>query len=98
MVAVTVERNSTDTSEAARRVALARPDAVLMVSSYGTVASFITNLRRQGNKAQVMNVSFVGSNALSRALLPEYRHGFGVSQVVPFAWNPRVPFIRRQSV
>jgi ABC-type branched-subunit amino acid transport system substrate-binding protein len=94
VVAVTVERNSTDTSEAARRVALARPDAVLMVSSYGTVASFIPNLRRQGNQAQVMNVSFVGSNALAQALPPEYRHGVGVSQVVPFPWNPRVPVVR----
>ena len=94
VVAVTVERNSADTFESARRVALARPDAVLMVSSYGTVASFITNLRRQGNKAQVMNVSFVGSNALAQALPPEYRHGVGVSQVVPFPWNPRVPVVR----
>jgi ABC-type branched-subunit amino acid transport system substrate-binding protein len=89
-----VTRNSTDTHEVARRVALARPDAVLIVSTYGTVASFITNLRRHGSAAQVMNVSFVGSNALSRALPPPLRHGVGISQVVPFPWNPRVPVVR----
>jgi branched-chain amino acid transport system substrate-binding protein len=94
VVLATVERNSTDTREAARRVALARPDAVLMVSSYGTVASFIPNLRQQGNQALVMNVSFVGSNALGRALPAAHRHGVGVSQVVPFPWNPRVPVVR----
>ena len=90
----TVERNSNNTSAAAQRVALARPDAVLMVSSYGTTASFIPNLRRQGSSAQVMNVSFVGSNALTKALPPNQRHGVGISQVVPFPWNPRVPVVR----
>ena len=90
----TVERNSADTREAARRAALARPDAVLMISSYGTLASFIPNLRDQGSKAQVMSVSFVGSNALARALPPQHRHGVGISQVVPFPWNPRVPVVR----
>ena len=94
VVLATVERNSTNTREAARRVALARPDAVLMVSSYSTVASFIPNLRQQGNEALVMNVSFVGSNALARALPAAHRHGVGVSQVVPFPWNPRVPVVR----
>jgi branched-chain amino acid transport system substrate-binding protein len=94
VVETTVERNSSQTQEAAHRVALARPDAVLIVSSYGTVASFIANLRRQGSRAQVMNVSFVGSNALARALPAEHRHGVGISQVVPFPWNPRVPVVR----
>jgi branched-chain amino acid transport system substrate-binding protein len=90
----TVERNSTDTSEAARRIALARPDAVIIVSSYGTVASFIPNLRRHDNQSLVMNVSFVGSNALAQALPASNRHGVGISQVVPFPWNPRVPVVR----
>lgn len=89
-----VERNSADTREAARRVALSRPDAVLIVSAYGTTASFIPNLRQQGSDAQVMTVSFVGSNALVRSLPPEHRHGVGISQVVPFPWNPRVPVVR----
>lgn len=94
VVEATVERNSTQTKEAAHRVALTRPDAVLIISSYGTVASFIPHLRQQGSQAQVMNVSFVGSNALARALPVEYRHGVGISQVVPFPWNPRVPVVR----
>lgn len=90
----TVARNSTDTAAVARRAALARPDAVLIVSTYGTVASFIANLRRYGSSAQVMNVSFVGSNALAKTLPPALRHGIGISQVVPFPWNPRVPVVR----
>ena len=89
-----VERNSTKTRDAAIRVAQVRPDAVLIISSYTTVASFIPQLRQQGSQAQVMNVSFVGSTALARALPSQYRHGVGVSQVVPFPWNRRVPVVR----
>ena len=90
----TVKRNSKQTKEVARRVALARPDAVLLISTYGTVSSFITNLRSHGNDAQVMALSFVGSNALSRSLPVRLRHGVGITQVVPFPWNPRLPVVR----
>lgn len=90
----TVERNSSDTSAAARKVALARPDAVLVVSSYGTVSSFISQLRRNGSNAQVLTLSFVGSNALARSLPKEHRHGIGISQVVPFPWDRRTPVVR----
>ena len=94
VVVATVQRNSNQTNEAARRIALARPDAVIIVSSYGTVASLISNLRRLGSQALVMNLSFVGSNALARTLPVSDRHGVGISQVVPFPWNPRVPVVR----
>jgi len=90
----TVERNSSDTGAAARKVALARPDAVLVVSSYGTVASFISQLRSNGSNAQVLTLSFVGSNALARSLPKEHRHGIGISQVVPFPWDRRTPVVR----
>jgi len=89
-----VERNSADTNGAARLIALAKPDAVLMISSYGTVASLIQNLRKRGSDAQMASVSFVGSNALVRALPASMRHGIGISQVVPYPWNVRVPLVR----
>lgn len=90
----TVERNSSETGAAARKVALARPDAVLVVSSYGTVSSFISQLRSSGSNAQVLTLSFVGSNALARSLPKEHRHGIGISQVVPFPWDRRTPVVR----
>ena len=94
VVETTVERNSSYTNDAARKVALARPDAVLVVSSYGTVSSFISQLRRNGSNAQVLTLSFVGSNALARSLPKEHRHGIGISQVVPFPWDRRTPVVR----
>ena len=94
LLSLPVVRHSTDNAEVARRVALARPDAVIVVSSYATAASFIGQLRRHGSQAQVMNLSFVGSNALASALPPALRHGVGISQVVPFPWDARIPVVR----
>jgi ABC-type branched-subunit amino acid transport system substrate-binding protein len=90
----TVQRNSTDTREAARRVARSKPQAVLLASSYATNASFIRNYRELDSMAQIFNLSFVGSNALSRALPQHLRHGIGVMQVVPFPWDARLPVVR----
>jgi branched-chain amino acid transport system substrate-binding protein len=94
VLSVPVARQSTDNDTVARRVALARPDAVVIVSAYGTAASFIGQLRRHGSQAQVLNLSFVGSNALASALPPSLRHGVGISQVVPFPWDARIPVVR----
>jgi len=90
----TVQRNSRHTEAVAHRVALAQPDAVLIISAYTTVANFIENLRRQGSDAGVMSVSFVGSRSLSDALPASLRNGTGISQVVPFPWNARVPVVK----
>lgn len=90
----TVQRNSTTTAEAARRVARSKPEAILLASSYATNASFIRNYRKLDTTAQIFNLSFVGSNALSRALPEPLRHGIGVSQVVPFPWDARLPIVR----
>ena len=94
LLSLPVARHSTANAAVARRVALARPDAVIVVSSYATAASFIGQLRRHGSQAQVMNLSFVGSNALASALPPALRHGVGISQVVPFPWDARIPVVR----
>lgn len=90
----TVKRNSTETQEVARRVARSKPEAVLLASSYATNSSFIKNFRRVDSTAQIFNLSFVGSNALSRALPHSLRHGVGITQVVPFPWDARLPIVR----
>ena len=94
MATETVQRHSTDTREAARRVARSKPQAVLLASSYATNASFIKNYRALDSTAQIFNLSFVGSNALSRVLPQHLRHGIGVMQVVPFPWDARLPVVR----
>ncbi len=89
-----VERNSSRTGGAARTVQQANANAVVIVAAYPSSASLTREMHRQGSTAQLMNVSFVGTSAL-RASLPSHEaSGIGVTQVVPFPWNERVPVVR----
>jgi ABC-type branched-subunit amino acid transport system substrate-binding protein len=89
-----VERNSSRTGSQAEQVARSRPDAVVVISTYGTVASLVDELHRRRSHPQVMTVSFVGTKALLQALPRGQANGIGVTQVVPFPWDGRVPVVR----
>jgi ABC-type branched-subunit amino acid transport system substrate-binding protein len=89
-----VERNSTQTEGAARTVQRANANAVVIVAAYPSSASFTREMNRQGSTAQLMNVSFVGTSALRASLKGQEASGIGVTQVVPFPWNGRVPVVR----
>ena len=88
-----LQRNSTDTDGAARRIQAADANAVLIISTYPTSASLSRNLRRLGSRAQLMNLSPVGISGLEDALPVGQASGIGVSQVFPFPWNRRVPVV-----
>ncbi len=90
----TVERNSSNTAPQAEQVARSRPDAVVAISTYGTVASLVRELNRRHSHPQVMTVSFVGTGALLQALPHGQANGIGVTQVVPFPWDGRIPVVR----
>ncbi len=88
-----VKRNSTATEGAARQVHQADPSAVVIISAYASSAAFSRSLQRLGSTAQLMNVSFVGTGGLQDSLPGGQASGIGVSQVVPFPWNRRVPVV-----
>jgi ABC-type branched-subunit amino acid transport system substrate-binding protein len=89
-----VERNSTQTGGAVQAVQGANANAVLIVAAYPSSASFSREMHRRGSTAQLMNVSFVGTSALRASLQSHEASGIGVTQVVPFPWNERVPVVR----
>jgi len=72
--------------------------AVIMVGTYGPCAQFIKLARKHGMNALFANVSFVGADALARALGPD-GDGVVVTQVVPHP-NDDLPLLAefRQSV
>jgi len=82
----TVERNSTDVEAAAKTINAAKPDAILVVSAYKSVAAFVLAMKKQGSAAAIHNLSFVGSVPLAKEL---GTNGVGVhiAQVVPFPWS-----------
>lgn len=84
--AATVERNTTDVAKAVAAISAVRPDAVVMVSAYASVAAFVKGMKKAGSAAQFHNVSFVGSKPLAAALGDE-GVGVAITQVVPFPWS-----------
>jgi len=64
----TVERNTVDVAKAVTEIVPTRPDAVIMISAYKSIAAFIRSAKKDGYNGQFYNVSFVGSKALSDEL------------------------------
>ena len=88
----TVERNTVDVAKAIKAILPKRPDAVIMISAYKSIAAFIKMARKDGYDGQFYNVSFVGSTALANELGNEGA-GVAISQVVPFPWSLSVPVV-----
>ncbi len=70
------------------------PEAVIIVGAYQPVATFIKWCRYLGFNPIFVNISFVGSSALARALGPSGK-GVIVTQVVPFPHSQRIPVVAR---
>jgi ABC-type branched-subunit amino acid transport system substrate-binding protein len=89
----TVERNTTNVAEAVKTINASQPDAVVMISAYGSIAEFVREMKKSGSLASFYTVSFVGSKALADALGAD-GHGVMISQVVPFPWSPLTPVVK----
>ena len=68
------------------------PEAVIMIGAYEPVSALIAWAQHTGMEAVFLTVSFVGSNALARALGPAGA-GVIVTQVVPFPTDDTLPVI-----
>ena len=77
----------------AQSTADAKPDAVITISAYNNVANVVEALRQKKSDAQIFTISFVGSQALAKQL-GKNGHGVGISQVVPFPWDARMPLVK----
>jgi len=86
----TVQRNTVDVAAAVRTIAKEKPQAIVMISAYTSCAAFIKEMNKTGLKAEYLNVSFVGSDALAEELGPD-GHGVLISQVVPYPQDRQFP-------
>lgn len=89
----TVERNTIKVENAVSTIQAVKPDAVVMISAYTSIAEFVRQMKRTGSAATFYNVSFVGSKALADALGKDGA-GVAISQVVPFPWGAAVPVVK----
>lgn len=84
---VPVERNSVDVNAAVDTLLKAQPTAIIQVSAYKTVASFIKAAKSKGYLGQFYNVSFVGAKALSDELGELGSGSVVIAQVVPYPFT-----------
>jgi len=68
------------------------PDAVVIIGAYEPSAEFIRWARKLDLKADIVNVSFVGTDALIETV-GDIGAGTLISQVVPFPYDPSLPLV-----
>ena len=87
------QRNSGAVRQAASSLVEANPEAVVMIGTQDAVATTI-ELVRQDIDPVMLTVSFVGGQALAKALGPEGQ-GIYVTQVMPFPEDASIPLVAR---
>jgi ABC-type branched-subunit amino acid transport system substrate-binding protein len=90
----TYRRNTTAVKRALLRIRKGEPEAVVMVGAYKPCAEFIKVARQIGVEPVFVNISFVGSKALSEEL-GSAGEGVVVTQVVPPPEDTSIPLVAR---
>lgn len=86
-------RNTTDVKGAIGTVLAQKPDAIVVISAYQTVAALVKYAQDQGFGGQFYNVSFVGTKALANTL-GKAGGGVIISQVMPYPYSGASPLVR----
>ncbi|HLH91324.1 MAG TPA: ABC transporter substrate-binding protein [Xanthobacteraceae bacterium] len=88
----TFERNTVAVKGALLTIKKAEPDAVIMIAPYKPAAEFIKLAKMIKLNATLVNISFVGSDALAHELAGQGA-GTVVTQVVPFPHDAAIPVV-----
>lgn len=88
------ERNTDQVDEAVRTIKAVDVHAVIMIAVNKPAAAFIQRYREQGGGAQLYNISVVNPEELVRLAGIRNAHGLGISQVVPYPYQPLLPVVR----
>jgi len=90
----TFERNTVAVKTALLAIKKAEPHAVIMISPYKPAAEFIKLAKQIKLDVTFVNISFVGSEALTKELGP-VGAGVVITQVVPFPKDAAIPVVGR---
>jgi ABC-type branched-subunit amino acid transport system substrate-binding protein len=88
------ERNKVEVKGALMSIRNAKPDAVIMIAAPAPAAEFIKLARKVKLDATFVNISFVGAEALAKALGGE-GDGTVVTQVVPLPHDTAIPVVAK---
>jgi len=87
-------RNTDDVGAAVKTIAAASPHAVIMIAVNKPAAAFVKQYREAGGGAQLYNISVVNPAEIVRLAGLANAHGLGISQVVPYPYQPKLPVVR----
>jgi branched-chain amino acid transport system substrate-binding protein len=85
-------RNTTNVKAGVEKVLAAKPEGVITIGAYSPCAAAIKEFRSAGLNVPVINISFVGSKALAKALGKDAENVY-ISQVVPNPWDKSLPIV-----
>lgn len=88
------QRNTTAVKVALLQLRRADPEAVIIIGAYRPVSTFVRWARRIGFRPLMVNISFVGSDALAAELGPA-GEGVLITQVVPFPEDTSIGAVAR---
>ncbi len=88
----TYMRNTSAVKTAVLGLNQRNPDAIIIIGAYMPSAVFTQWARKLGVKARILNISFVGSDALTSAL-GQAGDGVYITQVVPFPEGGSLPLL-----
>lgn len=88
------ERNTDKIEEAVKKIKASDAQAIIMISVNKSTAAFARRYRESGGGAQLYNISVVDPAELVRLAGLKNVHGLGISQVVPYPYQPSLPVVR----
>ena len=94
VVSAGYERNTDKVESAVAAIKAADVHAVIMIAINKPAAAFIKRYREQGGSAQLYNISVVDPTELVKLAGLKNAHGLGISQVVPYPYQPQLPVVR----
>lgn len=87
------KRNTIAVKGGVDKVIKSGADAVITVGAYRPCGTAIKYMKKKGFNVPVINISFVGSKALSKMLKGNSKNVY-VSQVVPNPWDKSIPIVK----
>ncbi len=92
--AASYERNTTEVRAAVKATLAAQPQAVILIAVNKPAAAFIAAYRAEGGGGQLLSISVVDPAELVRLGGIAAVHGLGITQVVPFPYQPQTAAVR----
>jgi len=88
------ERNTDDVKAAVQAILKADAQAVIMIAVNKPAAAFVRAYREAGGGGQLFNISVVDPAELVKLAGLQASKGLGISQVVPYPYQDRLPVVR----